>query len=66
MSRRRNGFPVAPIDGLFQTELGTGNRLMLPDDEILKNVRGIQEADGSEKVAAVSTCRASSSIEMPW
>ena len=46
MSRRRNGFPVAPIDGLFQKEVCTGDRLMLPDDEILKNVRGIQEANG--------------------
>ena len=37
MSRRRNGFPVAPIDGLFQKEVGTGDRLMLPDEFIDNN-----------------------------
>ena len=39
--------------GLFQTELGMGNRLMLPDEEILKNVHRIQEANGIEKVGTL-------------
>ncbi|MBY6240073.1 DEAD/DEAH box helicase family protein [Methylosinus sp. Sm6] len=40
------------IGGLFQNELGMGNRLNLPDDEILKNVHRLQETNGIEKVAA--------------
>src|SRR5215212_3226442 len=46
-------FQSLQIGGLFQTELGMGNRLTLPDDDILKNVHAIQEANGVEKVAAL-------------
>ena len=46
-------FQSLQIGGLFQTELGMGNRLMLPDDEILKNVHRIQEANEIEKVATL-------------
>jgi len=46
-------FQSLQIGGLFQTELGMGNRLMLPDEEILKNVHAIQEANDIEKVAAL-------------
>lgn len=47
-------FQSLQIGGLFQTELGMGNRLNLPDDEILKNVHTVQEANGIEKVAALA------------
>ena len=40
---------TGPIDGLFQSELGIGNRLELDEEEILDNVRAIQEANGIEK-----------------
>src|SRR5438034_896130 len=43
-------FQSLQIGGLFQTELGMGNRLTLPDDEILKNVHVVQEANDIEKV----------------
>jgi type III restriction enzyme len=46
-------FQSLQIGGLFQTELGMGNRLMLPDDEIFKNVHAIQEANDIEKVASL-------------
>lgn len=46
-------FQALQIGGLFQTELGLGNRLYLPDDEILKNVHAIQEANEIEKVPAL-------------
>jgi type III restriction enzyme len=46
-------FQALQIGGLFQTELGMGNRLNLPDDEILKNVQAIQETNDIEKVAAL-------------
>ncbi len=46
-------FQSLQIGGLFQTELGMGNRLMLPDDEILKNVQAVQESNDIEKVAAL-------------
>jgi type III restriction enzyme len=46
-------FQSLQIGGLFQTELGLGNRLYLPDDEILKNVHAIQEANEIEKVTAL-------------
>lgn len=39
--------------GLFQSELGMGNRLTLPEDEILENVHRIQEANGIEKVPSL-------------
>jgi type III restriction enzyme len=48
-----SAFQSLQIGGLFQTELGMGNRLMLPDDEILKNVQAVQEANGIEKGAAL-------------
>ena len=38
-----------PIGGLFQSELGIGNGLELAEEEILDNVRAIQEANGIEK-----------------
>jgi type III restriction enzyme len=41
------------VGGLFETELGMGNRLLLEDAEILKNVRAIQEANEIEKAAAL-------------
>lgn len=44
-------FQSLQIGGLFQTELGMGNRLMLPDDKVLENVHRIQEANAIEKVA---------------
>ena len=43
-------FQSLQIGGLFQTELGMGNRLNLPDEDILKNVHAIQEANDIEKV----------------
>ena len=46
-------FQSFQIGGLSLTELGMGNRLMLPDDDILKNVHAIQEANDIEKVAAL-------------
>lgn len=46
-------FQSLQIGGLFQTELGMGNRMLLPDDEILKNVHAIQEANSIEKVPAL-------------
>lgn len=46
-------FQSLQIGGLFQTELGMGNRLNLPDDEILKNVHQIQEANEIEKVVTL-------------
>jgi type III restriction enzyme len=47
-------FQSLQIGGLFMTELGMGNRLTLPDDEIFKNVQAVQEANGIEKVAALA------------
>ena len=38
------------IGGLLQTELGIGNRLTLYEDEILLNVRAVQETNYIEKV----------------
>jgi type III restriction enzyme len=46
-------FQSLQIGGLFQTELGMANRLTLPNDDILKNVHSIQEANDIEKVAAL-------------
>ena len=43
-------FQSLQIDGLFQTELGMANRLMLRDEEILKNIHAIQEANNIAKV----------------
>jgi type III restriction enzyme len=46
-------FQSIQIGGLFQTELGLGNRLNIDDDVILANVRGVQEANEIEKVTAL-------------
>ena len=46
-------FQSLQIGGLFQTELGMGNRLTLHEEEILKNVHRVQEANGIEKVDAL-------------
>jgi type III restriction enzyme len=46
-------FQSLQIGGLFQTELGMANRLTLGDDDILKNVHAIQEANDVEKVPAL-------------
>ncbi len=43
-------FQSLPTGGLFQTELGMGNRLTLSEEEILKNVHSVQEANDIEKV----------------
>lgn len=47
-------FQSLQIGGLFQTELGMGNRLTLDDDQILANVQAIQEANDIEKVPALA------------
>jgi type III restriction enzyme len=41
------------IGGLFQNDLGIGNRLVLPDEQLLSNVRAVQEANGIEKVSVL-------------
>ena len=46
-------FQSLQIGGLFQTELGMGNRLMLHDDQILENLHAAQEANGIEKTDAL-------------
>ncbi len=46
-------FHSIQIGGLFQTELGMGNQLILSEEEILTNVHAIQEANDIEKVAAL-------------
>lgn len=46
-------FQSLQIGGLFQTELGMGNRLLLPDDKVLENVHRIQEANAIEKIAGL-------------
>ena len=56
-----NGQPIAQTDfelsytsgggGLLQSELGVGNNVTLPEDDMLANVQGIQEANDIEKVA---------------
>jgi type III restriction enzyme len=46
-------FQSLQIGGLFQTELGLGNQLVLLDDVLLKNVQAIQEANDIEKVTAL-------------
>ena len=38
------------IGGLFQTELGVGNRLTLQAADILTNLHAVQEANGVEKI----------------
>src|SRR5450759_2153200 len=46
-------FQSLQIGGLFQTELGLGNRISISDEDILANVRAVQEANEIEKVAAL-------------
>lgn len=46
-------FQSLQIGGLFQTELGLGNSLNLADDDLLKNVQLIQEANDIEKVGSL-------------
>ena len=46
-------FQAIQIGGLFQSKLGMGNRLTLPDEVLLENVRALQEANGIEKVQAL-------------
>ena len=46
-------FQSLQIGGLFQTELGMGNRLTLHDEEILNNVHRVQKTSGIEKVDAL-------------
>ena len=46
-------FQALQIGGLFQTELGLANRVNLGDDDILKNVNAVQEANDIEKIAAL-------------
>ena len=48
-----SAFQSIQIGGLFQTELGLANRLHLTDEELLANVRLVQERSGIEKVAAL-------------
>ena len=43
-------FQALQIGGLFQTELGMGNSLKLADDDLLKNVQTVQEANDIEKI----------------
>ena len=55
-------FQSLQVGGLFQTELGMGNRLGLHADDILTNLQAVQEANGIEKVDA---CRSMEfSVEM--
>ncbi len=42
-------FQALQIGGLFQTELGMGNRLTIADEDLLKNVHAIQEANDIER-----------------
>ena len=44
-------FQALQIGGLFQTELGMANRLMISDGELVQNVHRIQERNGVEKSA---------------
>ena len=46
-------FQSLQIGGLFQTELGMGNRFTLHEDEILKNLHAIQEGNGLKKIDAL-------------
>ncbi|WP_169546490.1 restriction endonuclease [Sneathiella aquimaris] len=46
-------FQALQIGGLFQNELGMGNQLTLPADQILANVQKAQEANDIEKVPSL-------------
>ena len=56
-------FQSLQIGGLFQTELGLANRLHVSGDDLLENVRHIQEANGIEKVAELQGCNFSIEME---
>ena len=45
-------FQSLQIGGLFQTELGMGNRLTLHADDILTNLHAVQEGNGIERIDA--------------
>ena len=46
-------FYSSKSDGLFQSELGIGNLLLLSDEDILKNVRAVQQENDIEQVSAL-------------
>jgi type III restriction enzyme len=46
-------FQSIQVGGLFQTELGLGNRLNIDDEDILKNVQAVQESNEIEKVTVL-------------
>ena len=46
-------FQSLQIGGLFQTELGMGNRLTLHADDVLTNLHAVQEGNGVEKIDAL-------------
>lgn len=46
-------FQSIQMGGLFQTELGMGNSLNLTDEDLLKNVQDVQEANDIEKVGSL-------------
>ena len=58
-----DGQPLAQTDfelsytsapgGLFQSELGAGNDITVPEDQLLANVQEIQEANNIQKVSAL-------------
>ena len=46
-------FQSLQIGGLFQTELGMGNRLTLHEDDVLTNLHAVQEGNGVEKIESL-------------
>lgn len=48
-----SAFHSPGTDDLFQTELGIGNLLFLSDEDILNNVRAVQEENDIEQVVAL-------------
>ena len=56
-------FQSLQIGGLYQTELGLANRLHVSGDDLLENVRHIQEANGIEKVSELQGCNFSIEME---
>jgi type III restriction enzyme len=47
-------FQALQIGGLFQTELGMGNRLTIGDEDLLKNVHAIQETNDIERAPVIT------------